>query len=98
MSKVKKTYVIKKEEFSIFQTLYIPVNTKGKTKMKYTMLVILTFLLSLSYGNEQLSHNRLQDQVTIVTGASKGIGKGISQVFAKEGAKLVLVARSEKLL
>lgn len=66
--------------------------------MKHTVLFMLFCILSLSYGNEQKSYNRLQDQVTIVTGASKGIGKGISQVFAKEGAKLVLVARSEKLL
>ncbi|RLK51559.1 3-oxoacyl-[acyl-carrier protein] reductase [Alkalispirillum mobile] len=31
----------------------------------------------------------------LVTGASKGIGKGIARVFAREGAKVLLVARSE---
>ncbi len=31
----------------------------------------------------------------IVTGASKGIGKGIAEVFARHGAKVLLVARSE---
>ncbi len=31
----------------------------------------------------------------IVTGASKGIGKGIARVFAKHGAKLMVVARGE---
>jgi len=30
----------------------------------------------------------------VVTGASKGIGKGIAQVFAKNGAKVLVVARN----
>jgi 3-oxoacyl-[acyl-carrier protein] reductase len=38
---------------------------------------------------------RLDQKVAIITGASKGIGKGIAKVFAREGAKLLLVARSE---
>jgi 3-oxoacyl-[acyl-carrier protein] reductase len=38
------------------------------------------------------------NQVVIVTGASRGIGKGIAQQFAKEGAKLVLVGRNEAAL
>jgi 3-oxoacyl-[acyl-carrier protein] reductase len=42
--------------------------------------------------------HRFQDQVVIVTGASRGIGKSIAELFAKEGAKLVLVARDENVL
>ncbi|MFH1005959.1 MAG: SDR family NAD(P)-dependent oxidoreductase [Candidatus Latescibacterota bacterium] len=38
----------------------------------------------------------LKDKVTIVTGASGGIGLGIAAVFAEEGAKVVCVARREK--
>jgi 3-oxoacyl-[acyl-carrier protein] reductase len=41
---------------------------------------------------------RFKDQVVIVTGASKGIGKSIATFFALEGAKLVLASRDETLL
>ncbi len=41
---------------------------------------------------------KLEGKVAIITGASKGIGEGISRVFAKYGAKLVLAARSERVL
>ncbi len=44
------------------------------------------------------SDQRFKDQVVIVTGSSRGIGRGIAQVFAREGAKLVLVGRDEVLL
>ncbi|MCL4509693.1 MAG: SDR family NAD(P)-dependent oxidoreductase [Bacteroidetes bacterium] len=37
---------------------------------------------------------KLKDKVAIITGASKGIGKSISEYYAQEGAKLVLSARS----
>jgi NAD(P)-dependent dehydrogenase (short-subunit alcohol dehydrogenase family) len=40
----------------------------------------------------------LNDRVTIVTGASKGIGRVTSLVFAREGARVVCVARSADLV
>lgn len=44
-----------------------------------------------SHGSHTMK--RFHGQVVIVTGASRGIGKGIANLFAKEGAKLVLVGR-----
>ena len=41
---------------------------------------------------------RLQDKVAIITGASRGIGREIALLFAKEGAKLALTARNSEAL
>lgn len=37
---------------------------------------------------------RLAGKVCIVTGASQGLGYGISRVFAREGARLVFASRT----
>jgi 3-oxoacyl-[acyl-carrier protein] reductase len=39
----------------------------------------------------------LDDQVAIVTGASRGIGRAIAMTFAAQGAKLAICSRSEQL-
>ncbi len=41
---------------------------------------------------------KLGGKVAIITGASRGIGKEIAHLFAKEGAQLVLTARNQELL
>lgn len=39
---------------------------------------------------------RCKDQVVIVTGSGKGIGKGIAVEFAKEGASVIVATRGEQ--
>jgi 3-oxoacyl-[acyl-carrier protein] reductase len=39
---------------------------------------------------------RLKDKVAIVTGASRGIGRGIARMFAEEGAKVVVNYNTSK--
>ncbi|MFT5132115.1 MAG: 3-oxoacyl-[acyl-carrier protein] reductase [Gammaproteobacteria bacterium] len=39
---------------------------------------------------------RLSNKVAIITGAGQGIGEGIANVFADEGAKIVVATRTEK--
>jgi len=41
---------------------------------------------------------RLKDKVAFITGASKGIGKGIAKRYSHEGAKVVITSRSMDLL
>ena len=38
---------------------------------------------------------KLEDKVAVVTGASRGIGKGIARALAFEGAMVVVAARTE---
>jgi NADP-dependent 3-hydroxy acid dehydrogenase YdfG len=42
--------------------------------------------------------NDASEKVAVVTGSSKGVGKAIAVIFAKEGYKIVLNARDENKL
>jgi NAD(P)-dependent dehydrogenase (short-subunit alcohol dehydrogenase family) len=41
---------------------------------------------------------KLENKVAIITGASEGIGKAMAERFVREGARVVLAARSEEKL
>ncbi|HTU11505.1 MAG TPA: SDR family NAD(P)-dependent oxidoreductase [Allosphingosinicella sp.] len=44
---------------------------------------------------KELIMNRLQGKVTVITGASSGIGLAAAQLFAREGARLFITGRRQ---
>jgi NAD(P)-dependent dehydrogenase (short-subunit alcohol dehydrogenase family) len=48
-------------------------------------------------GNREKRMGRLEGKSVIITGAGSGIGRAASLLFAKEGAKLIIVDRSESV-
>lgn len=46
----------------------------------------------------KLNFNMLRGKTALITGASRGIGKEVATLFAKNGADLILISRSEERL
>jgi 3-oxoacyl-[acyl-carrier protein] reductase len=44
---------------------------------------------------EEEMAGRLNGRTAIITGSSRGIGRGIARVFAAAGARVLIVARDE---
>ncbi|MCH9630474.1 MAG: 3-oxoacyl-[acyl-carrier-protein] reductase FabG [Chlamydiia bacterium] len=66
--------------------------------MKTFIIITALLLTSIGTASELPSYNRCEKKIVIVTGASKGIGMGIAATFAKEGATVVLAARTKETL
>ena len=45
---------------------------------------------------ESRGTNRFEGKVAIITGGCSGIGEGTAHAFAREGAKVILMARREE--
>jgi NAD(P)-dependent dehydrogenase (short-subunit alcohol dehydrogenase family) len=45
-----------------------------------------------------LTAGRLKDRIALITGASRGLGRAVAEVFAREGAQVLLLARGRKAL
>jgi 3-oxoacyl-[acyl-carrier protein] reductase len=70
------------------------VNEKSKSSTVAIMHYVLFLIGFMLMSSEGICKGRLKDKIAIITGASKGIGRGIAKVFAKEGAQVVLVSRT----
>ena len=43
-----------------------------------------------------MTAQRLKDRIALITGASRGIGRAVAEAFAREGAHVLLLARTRK--
>ena len=79
---------VKCEEFPI----YFPPQHQNKQPGDEYLMTPLPIFDHLDYKGS----GRLQDKVAIITGGDSGIGRAVAVMYAKEGAKLVLVYLNEQ--
>jgi len=59
---------------------------------------MLSFAVSSAYPSIDLEHSIVTERVTLITGASAGIGAELARVFASKGHRVALTARREDRL
>ena len=55
-------------------------------------------IIFINLFNIYKSMSRLQNKIVFITGCTSGIGKACAEIFASEGAQLLLCARRTQLL
>lgn len=61
----------------------------------FGLILLNSTFITAQQNSELTGIKRFSNQVVIVTGASRGIGRGIATLYAEEGASVVLVGRDE---
>src|SRR5882757_10968834 len=82
----------------VFMPLYVRVcnvssRFNGRREFEFRMAAS-----AAKTSNRECFMGRLEGKSVIITGAGSGIGRAASLLFAKEGAKLIIVDRSDGVM